>query len=360
MSTPSDQLDEITVTAQSTANQSSTTSQTSTPSEQFGRKYSLVVGTNSGSAIDLSQLRFKFFTKRGDFENPNTCDVRVYNLSDKTANKVKGNEFTQLVLKAGYQGNYGQIFIGTICQARIGRENQLDSYVDFTAADGDEPYNYAPVISSVAAGANSPNAILAANLNAMRAGATSGTFGQGYVGQLSSTTTPRGETLYGNARDIMRQLARDNDMSWSIQDGQLTMIPLTSYIPGDAVVISPDTGLVGVPEQTQNGISMRMLLNPYVKIGQTIKLQATVNKLRLTPGAFYDGQNKNLTAAGAKINGQGLYYVMVATHTGDTRGNPWYTDVVCLAVDATLNISIKDFYLDNFYVAGVGPVTRFG
>jgi hypothetical protein len=29
-----------------------------------------------------------------------------------------------------------------IAQARIGRENQTDSYVDFTAADGDEAYNF--------------------------------------------------------------------------------------------------------------------------------------------------------------------------------------------------------------------------
>ena len=33
---------------------------------------------------------------------------------------------------------------------------------------------------------------------------------------------------------------------------------------------------------------------------------------------------------------KGLYYVMVANHTGDTRGQNWYTDMTCLAVDATL------------------------
>jgi hypothetical protein len=356
-----DTLDEITVTAQSTANQSSTTSQASTPAEQFGRKFSLTVGTNSGTAIDLSQLRFKFVTKRGDFQNPNTCDVRVYNLSTSTANKISGKEFTQLVLKAGYQGNCGLIFIGTIVQVRIGRENQLDSYVDFTAADGDESYNFAPVIKSLAAGTNSANDILAANLNVMKAGATSGTFGKGYIGQLNPSAPSRGVVLYGNARDIMRELAKNNDMSWSIQDGQLTMIPLTSYIPGDPIVISPSTGLIGVPEQTANGISMRMLLNPNVKIGQSIKLQATVNQLRLSTNAKTGFlENSNLLAGGAKLNGQGLYYVMVANHSGDTRGNPWYTDVICLAIDASINPSNIDFVNSNFYVAGVGPVKRFG
>jgi len=353
MSTPSDQLDEITVSSTSTANQ------TSTPAAQFGRKYSLIVGTNSGSAVDLSQLRFRFITKRGDFQNPNTCDVRVYNLSKQTANNLAANEFTQLQLQAGYPGNYGQIFIGTIAQVRIGRENQLDSYVDFTAADGDEPYNFAPIVASMSAGANSPGDILATILTSMKAGAKSGTFGKGYIAPLPNKSLTRGKVLYGNARDFMRQLAKNNDMSWSIQDQQLTMIPLSSYIPGDPVVISPDTGLIGVPEQTANGISMRMLLNPYVKIGQTIKLQASVNQLRFNPGLWNQGQNLNLQSGSARINGHGLYYVMVATHTGDTRGNPWYTDVICLAVDASINPSNSDFINSNFYVAG-GPIKRFG
>jgi hypothetical protein len=352
MSTPPDQLDEITVTSTSKAPR--------LPAPQFGRKYSLIVGTDSGAAVDLSQLRFRFVTKRGDFQNPNTCDVRVYNLSKQTANNLAAKEFTQLRLQAGYPGNHGLIFIGTIAQVRIGRENQLDSYVDFTAADGDEQYNYAPVITTnLVAGQNSAKNILVAILGGMKAGANSGTFSKGYIAPLPHKPLIRGKVLYGSARDHLRKLAKNNDMSWSIQDQQLTMIPLSSYIPGDPVVVSPDSGLIGVPEQTANGISMRMLLNPNVKIGQTIKLQASVNQLRLNPGVWNQGQNLNLQSGSARINGQGLYYVMVATHSGDTRGNPWYTDVICLAINADVNKSNSDFINSNFYVAG-GPIKRFG
>ena len=35
-----------------------------------------------------------------------------------------------------------------------------------------------------------------------------------------------------------------------------------------------------------------------------------------------------------------MYYVMVANHQGDTRGAAWWTDLVCLAVDATVPVSI--------------------
>lgn len=41
-----------------------------------------------------------------------------------------------------------------------------------------------------------------------------------------------------------------------------------------------------------------------------------------------------------KTNADGLYYVMVANHQGETRGDPWRTDLTCLAVDAT-NLTIE-------------------
>ena len=37
-----------------------------------------------------------------------------------------------------------------------------------------------------------------------------------------------------------------------------------------------------------------------------------------------------------RISGDGYYYVMETEHLGNTRDNDWYTDVLCLATDATL------------------------
>jgi hypothetical protein len=35
------------------------------------------------------------------------------------------------------------------------------------------------------------------------------------------------------------------------------------------------------------------------------------------------------------VTDDGFYKVIVVEHEGDTRGNPWYANMVCLAVDAT-------------------------
>ncbi len=39
----------------------------------------------------------------------------------------------------------------------------------------------------------------------------------------------------------------------------------------------------------------------------------------------------------APLTADGVYYVLVAEHQGDTRGIEWYTSLVCLNVDVTSN-----------------------
>lgn len=59
-------------------------------------------------------------------------------------------------------------------------------------------------------------------------------------------------------RDVMRDFAKQYACKWSFQNGALTLIPYTSFIPTPAAgipVISVATGLIGVPEQTQGGIA---------------------------------------------------------------------------------------------------------
>lgn len=315
---------------------------------QYLRKLSLIVADKSGKGLELGNLRVVFEVRRGDTQTPNTCDVRVYNLSTATSNLLRhrgASEFTQLSLKVAYQDQpLAQIFWGSIKQVRQGREDQKNSYIAITAADGDEPYNFAPVAFTLAAGSTPQNAVASmlgvmaqASLGSPTGGSGGQTITQGYSPTLSTNRSIRGRCYYGMTKDELRDLAASQDCTWSIQDGKLTFIPKTGYIPGPPVLITPSTGLIGVPEQTQNGLAIRTLLNPAVKIGQTIKLDSTdINELRLGVDTQSVASNLTLQQGAAKQNADGLYYVMRAEHFGDTRGTAWYSDLTCLAVDATV------------------------
>lgn len=298
--------------------------------KQYMRKASLIVGLGSGNALDLSALRFAFAVRRGDLQTPNSADIRVYNVNDDTAQQVS-KEFTRIVIQAGYDGNYGVIFDGEIKQVRRGRESQTDTYLDITAADGDSAYNFAVSALSLAAG-STPNDHVSAVLQGM---AVNG-INRGYVPDLPGNTLARGKVFYGMSRDEMRKIARNTQTAWSIQDGKFVMIPLTDYLPGDVPVITAATGMVGLPEQTQSGIKVKTLLNPNLKIGQAVKLDNdSIQRYRYGLGINNAGDNLWAQQT-AKVNNDGLYYVMIANHCGDTRGNDWYTDLICLAIDATI------------------------
>jgi hypothetical protein len=315
--------------------------------QQYLRKISLIVSTSSGSGIEFGDFWIVFTVRRGDMQTPNSLDVRIYNLKPDTANKIAKKEFTTISLSAGYHDNEGILFQGSIVQFRQGRVNQLDSYVDITAADSDRAYNYATISASPPAGTKKGSVadIIQGAMNAKSIGQA---ITQGYRPNFKPNVSIRGQALYGMARDECRDFALANECKWSLQDGALTFIPWTSFISGGPIPeISVSTGLIGVPEQTQAGINIRTLLNPNIKVGSLIKLNSQINRFRFN--LDYPSQSTNPQTllqtqiapnigpnTGNPSDQQGLYYVMVANHSGNTRGENWYSDLICLSADATL------------------------
>jgi hypothetical protein len=317
---------------------------------------SLVV-SGAGRAVDFGAFWCTFQVKRGDKQTPNALDARIYNVKPSTANLISKKEFTTLTLSAGYAGNVGLLFTGNIVQFRQGRVNQLDSYVDLTAADGDQAYNFSTISATVPAGTNA-GSVADVIRSALAEKSGNQQITQGYQPNFPPNGLVRGKVLFGMARDEARDFAAQNGCKWSIQDGALTFIPWGSYIPGGQVpLISVKTGLIGVPEQTQAGINIRTLLNSTYRVGQLIKLDAQVNKFRFSLDQPSQATNPTLALQNA-INQQGLYYVMVANHSGDTRGQDWYTDLICLSVDATLTNLDQENAL--FRPATLLPIQRYG
>jgi hypothetical protein len=305
-------------------------------SNQFGRKTNLIVSTGT-QGLDLSDFRFTFKTTNSDAQTPNTLHVRVYNLSPQTVAKI-GAEFNTVTLQAGYEtGNFGIVFQGSIKQTATGRERNVDSYVDIWAADGDEWYNFSVINKSIAAG-QTPEQTISAITGAASANGTqpikfaADTSGL-IAGSVASTATAlqRGKVLFGMSRDYARDWASKYGFRWSVQNGEFVLVPITGYRPGEAVVLSSTTGLIGVPEATQDGVRVRALLNPLIRIGCLVQIaKSDINQLT------YQQQGlKYAPAVATVVTAAGFYRVMTAEFSGDSRGNEWYVDIVCLAVDVT-------------------------
>jgi hypothetical protein len=206
-------------------------------SEQFLRTCSLVVFGTDLNGLDLSQLRIKFSVKRSDTMTPNTADIRVYNLEEKTALQIQ-KEFKRVILQAGYPGNFGVIFQGNIKQVIIGRESATDTFIDIVAGDGDRAYNFAIINQTIAAGASASDQVAAATNAMTPKGVTAG-----HLGEMPTEKLPRGKVMYGNARTYLRDVAQSSNKSWSIQDEKITFVSKKSYLPGERVgIVESDFG----------------------------------------------------------------------------------------------------------------------
>jgi hypothetical protein len=89
------------------------------------------------------------------------------------------------------------------------------------------------------------------------------------------------------ARERLDDVADTSNTSWSIQNGQLVLIEETGYLSDEALVINAGTGMIGVPETTQAGIEVTVLLNPLIKIGTRVQLDnASINQLTIREQGF--------------------------------------------------------------------------
>lgn len=302
-------------------------------SDQFGRKISLILFKDE-KALDLSQFRIRFNTTNADFESPNSLAIRVYNLSDQTIHKIQG-EFSQVVLNAGYEtGNFGVIFQGSIKQFKIGRESNKDNYLDIYAADGDLGFNYGVVNTTLAARSTVQDQIRAivASMPDVEIDNI-----PDVISNKGNQVSLRGKTLFGMSRIRMRNIASTLDVSWSIDNGKVVLIPTRGYLPGEVVKINVLNGLIGVPERTEEGIKLTCLLNSKLRIGGLIRLNNSEiaqlvqqNPEDPTVYNFYKGFQLN-----APLSKDGTYRLYSVEHEGDSRGREWYSKLTALAVDVS-------------------------
>lgn len=299
---------------------------------QYLRKASLIIAGES-EVLDVSELRFRFQVKAMDTQSPNHADIRIYNLSQDTVTKIRG-EYTRVILQVGYNDDVGVIFDGTIKQFRSGRETSMDTYLDLLAADGDLAYNLALINKTLAAGSTIGERLNAA-AEAMR---TQGLVGSQVMLDRFGGVLPRGKVLFGLPRAVLSQTTRSVGATWSIQQGVLKVLPKDGYLPNQVVVLNGQTGLIGRAEQTVDGIKARCLINPNIQIGARVQIDnKAINQL--IHRAPEEGPIPYNQWAGTQLiantSADGIYRVLVAEHEGDTRGNNWYTDLTLLSIDPT-------------------------
>jgi hypothetical protein len=80
--------------------------------------------------------------------------------------------------------------------------------------------------------------------------------------------------LSGSARSQVKACAEAAGINWVIDNGILAIWPKNGARGGEIPLISPDTGLVGYPAYTAQGLSLKTIFNPSVGFGSKIEVKS--------------------------------------------------------------------------------------
>ncbi len=251
--------------------------------------------------LQIEGLRVAFKAKKTATKDPNTCELSIYNLSPehRAALQKVGTVF---ILEAGYGGQLQRVFSGTVRWADSVRDGS-DWVTKIQSGDGEVPFQFAHVTESFAKGTP-----LAAVFRTVAE--KTGLDVQKAIAKVTEKITDQftqGYAVHGKASTEIDTLLKGRGLEWSIQDGKLQVVEVGKAVPGEAVVLSASTGLVGSPEHGTPDAEKKA---PFLKVKSLLQP-------RLAPGALV-----HLDSIGSKGN----FRVETVTHTGDTHAQPFYSD----------------------------------
>lgn len=271
--------------------------------------------------MDVSHLRCIFKTEHKEGTAITLGTLVVYNMSAKTEKEVIESGF-QISIFGGYEeAQYGEIFRGDILQIYRNREDGVDYRLEIIAMRGSRELYQNFVKSSVAAG-STPRAlpkILSQNAKIK--------FEVGKVSEnLTNQSLPRGKVLYSTpAKYLRNQSIAENATFMTEADGKVSVQKISDPIPKDMVLkLTPETGLVGTPVYGDDGIKIKMLLDARVTVKTMIKID---NDLIRRQAANFFGSAAGMPQS-LVFDQDGEYEVFSVTHSGDTWGDDWTTEVV--------------------------------
>jgi cell wall-associated NlpC family hydrolase len=233
----------------------------------YGRRYRITVSDSSGNGLDVSDLHCTFNIIKTMQMQPNQSQIVIYNLSAATENSITMNG-TRVTIEAGYEGSqFGLIFDGDILQTIREKENGNSFKLTIIALDSDRALNFELANYSVVKG-QTAREIVDHIANKAENPVPLGSISD----RLASQRLTRGKVMFGKASEYLRQIAKSYDLQFYMDNGELNLVHLNDMPTDEIFDLSPSSGLIGTPQQTDYGISGQCLLNPQIKLNSLIHI----------------------------------------------------------------------------------------
>lgn len=254
-------------------------------------------------------FRLVFDIERSLKQTGNKAEVSIYNLSATSRGLVqtpRPDGLYPLRVDAGYAEGTGVLFDGQATY--VIHERTTTGFVTKATAADEVHAKQGVVNASFSPGVSFGQALKAAaealGVSAKKAVA------QAIAGDFDGAKKAfiQGVSLSGPANTVMDNLAKTAGFEWSVQDGELVIVPEDDFADPVAVLLSAKTGLLGSPwkvvdkkDSKKTIVAAKSLLQASLRVGGKVVL---------------DSQELS-----------GTYKIVHVKHKGDTHGAEWTSEV---------------------------------
>lgn len=246
---------------------------------KFQRNFELEVQGNDGQIHTFKYpLTLDFQVKRNVLASANTCNLKIYNLGENTRNLIFKDQFSQslsfrsLILKAGYGLTMPIIFNGNV---KMAQSYRLDRSVNFITEIEGFDYGWAMINATSSfnlSGSVTHRQIIDQLVKDLQSSVPNNALGIGAISdQFDTNYTTKGVSIAGSSWNNLQKIT--NNQSF-IDNANIFCLFENDVFDGDLTIINSETGLLGTPKKSDRLITMEILFEPRLNIGQQISLQS--------------------------------------------------------------------------------------
>ena len=278
-------------------------------SNLFGRKVKVIF---KGAIVE--DLAVEFTVEKSLVGYPNKARIVIYNLKESRRESLK-EEGKEIELHAGYNTPI-LLFKGDIVNV-IHQYIKPDWVSTLYCLDSITAINNATINKTMPAGSTTSQIFdeLTKQMDGVTKGVTQGL--QKCLNGKQSLL--RSLQLTGNVKDWLKKISEQCGFDYSINEGIIETTeknkPLTDLPP---VIINHKSGMIGSPERTDVGVTVKNLLLPDLKLGRRFQIKSISETINV--GNLYFRKVP-------PIRNGGIYRIDKLIHTGETHGDAWETQI---------------------------------
>lgn len=249
----------------------------------FNRLVELQIGQAGQEGRIFRDLRIEFEVDKNRESNANSGRVSIYNLNPQSRNLIN-DEGQKYQLKVGYAGLGNSpileiLSLGDVLDVETIRRGP-DIVTQFKIGEATKALSEKTLDKSYEEGTSIKTIVndMADQLEVAK----------GAIKGLKDLVFNSGYSATGKIKDRLDELTSKQDLEWSVQNGELQILPKDDSTDEEAILLTMNTGLLKAYKaksekagatELKDVTRFEALLNPNIKIGRKVHIVSEINEI---------------------------------------------------------------------------------